>query len=283
MQKIQSRVMTIAAIAAITALAAARASAQESRPRLAAYSEAVTSVTVPAAAPDSPDVAATAEAFGRFTRPEFAAWLSTVTTPAPAPAEAARVAAAFRSVVRRFGPRPSDSSGPEAARLRARILPILRLFGRENLTVVLADDPEPHIDHVVGAGLIVTTGMLRAAPSDDQLCGWVAHALARERHVARAVAAVRTGDDLSLRRIELECDAVAADALFFTGMDPLAYAQSVFAVVTSDPERASVYDGLTDHPSLADRLRLIERLAKSLKGYRPARTHMPNPYLAAGH
>lgn len=281
MKNTRARLRVVAALAAITALASARASAQEARPRLAAYSEAVTSVTVPAAAPEAPDVVATAEAFGRFTRAEFAAWLSTVTAPAPAPDEAARVAIAFRSAVRRFGPRHSDASGPEVTRLRARLLPVLRLFGRENLIVVIAEDPEPRIDHVVGAGLIVTTGMLRAAASDDQLNGWVAHALARERHLQRAVAAVRSGDDLSLRRIELECDAVAADALFFTGMDPLAYAQSVFAVVTSDPERARVYDGVTDHPSLADRLRLIERLAKSLKSYRPKQTRMPNPYLAA--
>lgn len=255
------------ALALAGLLSPATPSHAQQRPRRVAdtYSETTLTVTIPPSAPENPEVAEAAEAFGTLGREELRLWLSTVMPAPPAPAARAKVASDFTRAMHAARPAALDDDAL-ASRVAAALAPTLKFFNRSNLSVAVVPDPEPRVELVLGAGLVVTTGMLDAAGEADRLNGWVAHALAAETSLPRYARADRADDFPELRRITLERDAIAAAALAAVGMRPSLYAESVFAVITADARRARAHSGAGHLPSLRDRLRVVEMVADLTAG-----------------
>lgn len=140
-------------------------------------------------------------------------------------------------VRREFGDLVLDD--PRFTRLVWEIVePVFRFAGKERtcrLLILKTADPIAFVDD--GCVVVVSTGMLMAANSEDAICGVVAHEQAHSLFAARTASArgqlahaQRQGDRAleeralaSINLIEYECDAVAAIQLSATGYNPLRY------------------------------------------------------------
>jgi hypothetical protein len=125
------------------------------------------------------------------------------------------------------------------AGLRNLIEPVLTLYGRtEVYDLIVIDHDVPFIMADSGVVLVISTGAVASAASDDELLGYVAHEVGHEYFVKYSVAANylrrvladgrhepaltrKTAEALAL--IELQCDAFAALTLAATGRNPLAF------------------------------------------------------------
>lgn len=164
------------------------------------------------------------------------------------------------------------------APLRALLAPVLTLYHRD-YTLFIIDSPLPAILIDSGAVLVVSTGLLRRAESDDELIGFLAHEVAHsffsERSVAAkelyaALLAQRLSDSpgalaalRALAKVELECDAVAARTLSVLRLNPSVFITSVEGINRDFPAETSrgTELGVNWHPPTTVRRRVVEALA----------------------
>jgi hypothetical protein len=125
------------------------------------------------------------------------------------------------------------------ADVRSLIEPVLTLYGRtEVYDLIVIDQQVPFIMADSGVVLVISTGAVASAESDDELLGYVAHEIGHEYFVKYSVAA----NDLrrvlmdgrhepaltrkmaeALALIEIQCDAFAALTLAAMRRNPLAF------------------------------------------------------------
>jgi len=125
------------------------------------------------------------------------------------------------------------------AQLREVLMPVLRLYRRQDcFQIVLINHKVPVMMNDSGVLLMVSTGLIERASSDEELLGHVAHEVGHDlfwRRTAQArglLEIYRTGNSTSLleqratqelAKIELECDAVSAITLASMGRNPLIF------------------------------------------------------------
>jgi hypothetical protein len=162
--------------------------------------------------------------------------------------------------------------------LKSLFRPLLSLYGRD-YEIFLLDTRAPAILIDSGAVLVVSTGLVGRARSDDEMFGFVAHEIAHAQFAERSVAAKELYARLAahqeadsagrrealreLARIELECDAVTARTLSVIGMDPTQFVRSVERINQEFPAETSrgAEMGVNWHPATSMRLRVVEALA----------------------
>jgi predicted Zn-dependent protease len=161
--------------------------------------------------------------------------------------------------------------------LKTLFRPLFSLYGRD-YEIFLLDTRAPAILIDSGAVLVMSTGLVARARSDDELIGFVAHEIAHAQFAERGVAAKELYAKMAARqeagsagarealrelaRIELECDAVAARTLSVMGMDPTQFVRSVERINREFPAETSRGSemGVNWHPPTSMRLRVVETL-----------------------
>ncbi|HEX8181157.1 MAG TPA: hypothetical protein VF525_16550 [Pyrinomonadaceae bacterium] len=140
-----------------------------------------------------------------------------------------------------------------AAQVRAVLLPVLRLYGRQDgFDIIVIDSPVPVMMNDSAVLLMVSTGLLERATSDDELLGHVAHELGHDLHWRRTASAraIKARHEAAgtpgapeavaaradLARIELECDAFSAVTLAALGRNPLPFACFLEATARDFPD-----------------------------------------------
>ena len=179
--------------------------------------------------------------------------------------------------------------------------PVLSLFGRSQVyDLIVIDSDTPIMMSDSGVVLVVSTGMIRAAASDDELLGYAAHEVAHEffasysiysNHILRLVA--DKGREPILNRhmaeilaiIELQCDAFASLTLAYLGYDSREFANGLdrvrsrylnapFGNHPSEGIRRLVIEGVMTapvvnrKPRVSESLRLLNALVLQAVGER---------------
>lgn len=163
---------------------------------------------------------------------------------------------------------------PQILALVAEVVsPVLRLYRREGcFQLIIIDHPAPVAMNDSGVILMLSTGMLERATSDDDLLGHTAHEVGHDlfwRPTAQARQALElyrtkgVGTALTERqaleeliKIELECDAFSAVTLAALERNPLPTARFLEAVGREYPDYVR-----PDLPSDALRAKVIEGVA----------------------
>jgi hypothetical protein len=161
---------------------------------------------------------------------------------------------------------------PQVNALVAEVIrPVLALYRRENcFKLLVVEHKVPIAMNDSGVLLMITTGLIERATSDDEILGHVAHEVGHDLHWRRTARARQTlelyehgtGTELLARRqreelakIELECDAFSAVTLAAMGRNPRVFGQYLLA------EAAEFPDNLADNmPPVEERARVIERV-----------------------
>lgn len=150
--------------------------------------------------------------------------------------------------------------------------PVLRLYGRESsFKLILIKHHIPIAMNDSGALLMISTGLIERAMSDDEIWGHVAHELGHDLHWQRTAQArealelykqgvgtkrsARQAKD-ELAKIELECDAFSALTLSLLGRNPLPFARYLVAVERDYPDYVP-----PDLPPTALRAKVIESVS----------------------
>jgi Zn-dependent protease with chaperone function len=162
--------------------------------------------------------------------------------------------------------------------LQSLFAPVLTLY-HQDFTLFVVETPIPAIMVDSGSVLVISTGLVRRAESDDELLGLVAHEVAHAFFSQRSVAAkelyailrARNAQDSpgaqaalqSLARIELECDAVAARTLSVLRLNPRAFIEAVERIMRDFPAETSQKTdlGANWHPPPRLRRKVIEALS----------------------
>jgi Zn-dependent protease with chaperone function len=174
--------------------------------------------------------------------------------------------------------RSKHNTDPVVAReLRSLLRPVFSLY-EVDYEIYLINTSKPSIFLDCDAVLVLTTGLIFRARSDDELLGLVAHEIAHARFGQRAAAAkalleglATTGKSQSegaqqvlheLSIIELECDAIGARTLLALGQDPTEFVKSIQRVKKDYPEetKGGNENGVDWHPPIALRLRVVTEL-----------------------
>ena len=160
-------------------------------------------------------------------------------------------------------------------RVTALILEIIRpalvLYRRENcFKLLVVEHKVPVAMNDSGVLLMVTTGLVERATSDDEILGVVAHELDHDIHWRRTSRARQTlelyehgaGTEFLARRereelakIELECDAFSAVTLAAMGRNPGVFGRYLLAAAHDYPDLVA-----ENMPPVEDRARVIERV-----------------------
>jgi hypothetical protein len=151
------------------------------------------------------------------------------------------------------------------------IRPALRLYRRQDcFKLLVVDHKVPVAMNDSGVLLMVTTGLVERATSDDEILGVVAHELDHDIHwrrTAKARAALElrehgAGTELTARqareelaKIELECDAFSAVTLAAMGRNPEVFGRYLLASAHDYPDLVA-----ENMPPVEDRARVIERV-----------------------
>lgn len=151
------------------------------------------------------------------------------------------------------------------------IRPALTLYRRQDcFKLLVVDHKVPVAMNDSGVLLMVTTGLVERATSDDEILGVVAHELDHDIHwrrTARARAALElrehgAGTELMARqareelvKIELECDAFSAVTLAAMGRNPEVFGRYLLASAHDYPDLVA-----ENMPPVEDRARVIERV-----------------------
>ncbi|MBV9924478.1 MAG: M48 family metalloprotease [Acidobacteria bacterium] len=174
--------------------------------------------------------------------------------------------------------RARRNSDPAAAReLQALLRPVLSVYGVDYELFVI-ETPKPSLFLDSDAVMVLTTGLISRARSDDELSGLIAHEVAHARFAQRTAAAKALLAGLTaegkgqsdgawqalreLSRIELECDAVAARTLLTLGQDPGEFVRGIRRIEQDFPDevaRGGEY-GVDWHPPAEVRLRVVTAL-----------------------
>lgn len=169
-------------------------------------------------------------------------------------------------------------------RFRNFIAPILTLYGRENVyDIVIFRHKTPVFFSDTGVVLVISTGMIERAESDDELLGYTAHEIGHEyyakysiysRHLLKLISEGDREQTLEkklsevLAIIELQCDVFAALTVLYLDLQPLAFILGIEKIGRDYPLHS-----LGFHPSDAVRRRLIEQIL-------PARYLYTNPQIS---
>lgn len=164
-------------------------------------------------------------------------------------------------------------------RIKTLLHPLLSLYGRD-YEIFLINTRKPALLIDSGTVLVMGTGIISRARSDDELLGFVAHEIAHAQFAERSIAAKELYATLvgrkeadsdgarealkELSRIELECDAVAARTLSVMGMDPTQFIRSMERINQEFPEETSrgTEMGVNWHPPTSMRLLVVEALVE---------------------
>jgi len=179
----------------------------------------------------------------------------------------------FRASIQRQLPTTVTSLQIENLALRQAALvvldPVLSLYGRNRVyDLIIVDAPAPMMMSDSGVALVVTTGMLRSATSDDELLGYVAHEIGHEyfrdysiysRHLIQLindegkepVLTRRMAENMAI--IELQCDAFAGLTLTDLGYQPSAFISGIERTAHDFPNYSTGF-----HPPAAERRKVVE-------------------------
>lgn len=185
------------------------------------------------------------------------------------------------AVVNLFPPawRSRHNTDPAVAReLQSLLRPVFSLY-EVDYEIYAINTSKPSIFLDSDAVLVLTTGLIARARSDDELLGLVAHEVAHARFGQRTTAAkaviaglIATGKSDSqgerqalreLSLIELECDAIASRTLLALGQDPIEFVKGIQRLKKDYPEETKGGDenGVDWHPPVGLRLRVVTELA----------------------
>lgn len=155
--------------------------------------------------------------------------------------------------------------------LRRLISPVLKLYAREGVyDLIVFQYKMPVIFSASGVLLVVSTGLIENAASDDEILGFVAHELGHEYYAAYddyskyLLKLVReNGKEPALDRklseargiIELQCDAFAAVTVFFLNYNSISYIEGLERMTRNFPTAETDY-----HPTDAARRKLVEQI-----------------------
>jgi hypothetical protein len=169
-----------------------------------------------------------------------------------------------------FAPHLLDDSQVTALVLEI-IRPALALYRRQDcFKLLIIEHKVPVAMNDSGVLMMVTTGLIKRATSDDEILGHVAHELDHDIHWRRTARARQklelyangTGMELLARRereelakIELECDAFSAVTLAAMGRNPSVFGRFLLAAAHDYPDL--VADNM---PPVEERARVIERV-----------------------
>lgn len=135
------------------------------------------------------------------------------------------------------------------AQIREIFNPVLQLYNRQNcFAIILIEHPIPIMMNDNGVLMMISTGLIERARSNDEILGHVAHELAHDLHWRRTakarseIALCQERECLNtpeareareeLARIEMECDAFSAVTLSALGRNP-----TLFGRYLGDTER----------------------------------------------
>ena len=151
------------------------------------------------------------------------------------------------------------------------IRPVLVLYRRQDcFKLLVVEHRVPVAMNDSGVLLMVTTGLIERATSDDEILGHVAHELGHDIHWRRTARARQTlelyehgvGTELLARRqreelakIELECDAFSAVTLAAMGRNPGLFGQYQLASAHDFPDLVA-----ENMPPVEERMRVIEHV-----------------------
>jgi hypothetical protein len=138
------------------------------------------------------------------------------------------------------------------AQLREVLMPVLSLYGRQDcFQIILINHKVPVMMNDSGVLLMVSTGLIERANSDDELLGHVAHEVGHDlfwRRTAQArgiLEIYRTRSSTSLlmqqatqelAKIELECDAFSTITLASMGRSPLTFGRYLEMIERNFPD-----------------------------------------------
>jgi hypothetical protein len=159
---------------------------------------------------------------------------------------------------------------PQLAEGVRRVLdPVLSLYGRSRVyDLIIIDAATPMIMADSGVLLMISTGMVERAQSDDELLGYAAHETGHEFFVKYSVATnylqstiMAGGNEPVLARraaellaiIELQCDAFAALTLASLGYNPREFVKAIEQDSRDFPDYRT-----RAHPAEAERRKVVE-------------------------
>ena len=151
--------------------------------------------------------------------------------------------------------------------LVARLQDALRFHARAGVVeIIVFNDPRPIVYNKPGVVVVLSTEVLKIVGVDDAaLVGVVAHELSHEYVAMAMLYALRAGDDVRIRELELFCDAVAVVTLLSLHMNPASYSEALKRICRHSQAAAALNDGSSSHPSLDARLKLIAALKTLLE------------------
>jgi hypothetical protein len=173
---------------------------------------------------------------------------------------------------------------PQVTALVLKIIrPALVLYRRQDcFKLLVVDHKVPVAMNDSGVLLMITTGLIERASSDDEILGHVAHELDHDIHWRRTARARQTlelytehsaGTELLARRqreelakIELECDAFSAVTLAAMGRNPAVFGRYLLATARDYPDLVA-----ENMPPAEERARVIEHVVPAASLSTPPR------------
>ena len=161
---------------------------------------------------------------------------------------------------------------PEILELLKRVIsPVQELYGRDKVyDIIVFRHSTPVMFSDSGVVLVISTGMLERAESDDEILGYVAHEIGHEYFSKYSVYSKyllklieEGGGETALKNklseilalIELECDALAGLTLAYLGYNPMAFIEAMERVGQDFPNHSAGF-----HPPTEIRRRLVEQI-----------------------
>jgi Zn-dependent protease with chaperone function len=159
-----------------------------------------------------------------------------------------------------------------SANLKKLFNPVLKLYARESVyEIIVFKHPTPIMFSDSGVVIVVSTGIIKRAASDDELLGYLAHEVGHEyyaqysiysRHLLKLVA--ENGRETALSRkyleamalIELQCDGFAALTLSSLQYNSISFIEGFEKTAKDFPAHS-----YGNHPPDEQRRKLVEQIA----------------------
>lgn len=174
----------------------------------------------------------------------------------PLPEDAQRVVAA-----RYLSRLEAVPDGQLNLRVRHELEPILQLYHQERINILIYQNINPAASTIPGSFLMLSTGLLEAATTTDQLRAVVAHELTHDLLFRLASRALLSDDYSLMREIEMMCDGFSVAALAELKGD-LSSVQEIMrkVLIEDDIHRRASFT----HPILRTRLKVVAALSNAL-------------------
>lgn len=125
------------------------------------------------------------------------------------------------------------------AKVKELFRPVLKLYGREDVyEIIIIDSQVPFVMTDSGVVIVISTGILKEAESDDEILGLISHEIGHDYYLPYSIDTkqfleqvkandrepflIRHSQEL-LTIIEYECDAFSAVTLAYLGYRPIAF------------------------------------------------------------